>query len=187
VVVDSVSRKVRPYLYFYDIEGTLTTSKLFSSDIDHIEYGISLESGTHYVSLHGNYDEWSRQPYYIRFESDTMDPTEWNDDTTHAYRLELGEAVYGAIYPYGDHDYYRFELQKPDTVAISVDSVSSKVRLYVSLLDAEATEITYSYKAAGEDSSIRRHLEQGVYFVVISDNWDDAISGRRHRLLVSRD
>ncbi len=186
VVVDSISSQVSPYITRYDSEGTRLYYRSYQKGVQCIEHGLSAQAGVHYISLNAGYNQKSyTQPYYIQFLADTTDPTEWNDDTAHAYTLAFGDTVYGAIYPETDVDYYRFSLAQDDTVLIAVDSVSSKTNLTVHLLDNEATQIKYEYEYAGKSISLRRFLSTGEYFIWIEDEFHDGISGRRHRISVN--
>lgn len=178
--VDSVSSKIDPQFDLYDIEGTSLLSRYFSAG-QNIDFSKSLHSGTYYVRLTDHWDsDWSRTQYFLNVSKDMTDSTEWNDDSSSAYPISMGTLVSAAIYPVGDVDYYRFTVSSPDTIVVSIDSVSSKTNLDSRIRDSEFTSISYLNKAAGESHEHRLYLTPGMYYLAVWDHWDDDVSGRNH-------
>jgi hypothetical protein len=172
-LIDSLSTKTdfNAFFSFLDFEGTrINYNYLTSGQLNTLVY--SLQKGTYFLQLNDISDDAASElRYSIKAVKDTTDPTEWNDDTTHAYPISNGEIIKAAIIPANDADYFKFTLEQADTVHFSVDSISSKLssfQMYV--YDSELTVITHAYDDENRILRCKKFLNPGQYFVKLGCN-----------------
>lgn len=190
VALDSFSTKTNfnAEIDLLDFEGTRISYKYITSG-DQNTIGYSLKRGTYYFQINDRLDDASSElPYKISVSKDTLDKTEWNDDTAHAFQMALGDTAKATIFPNADVDYFRFEVTQADTIRFSVDSISSKLpsfRLY--LFDEELVSLGSAYDDDQGGLRYKKYLMPGQYYVKIysGQSWDGEFSDKRYYFTVS--
>ncbi len=158
-----------------DFEGTQIDYKYITSGVSNI-FGYSLKKGTYYFQIYDVYgDASSELRYKFSVSKDTTDPTEWNDDTAHAYQAALGDTMKATMFPVADIDFFKFTVGQADTIRFSVDSISSKLPSFqMYLFDKELVGLGSANDDGQGSLRYKKYLVPGQYFIKIFSGytWD---------------
>ncbi len=185
--VDSISNRLNPALQFFDFEGTpLRAFPLLNINSSRIDTGYSLKAGTYYVSVSHSYSLYrpgnSLLPYLLQIAEYLGDSCEWNNDTAHATPTAMGLAIEGNIWPKDDIDCFRFTCTSDTTITVSIDSISSKIRMVLAIHDHEDTKLKENTGRFGETIKYSASLKAGQYFLKLSSSYDSQPSERLYQL-----
>lgn len=144
---------------------------------------VGLPAGTYYLKITDTDYYTSYQPYsfIIEFTPASDWETEFNDSHGTADSIVKGTTVYGSHMKDEDIDFYKFTLDKADSIGITFnhekyddDYTWWKVYLY----DANMEEVTsYSYKANSDTvSQFQVMLEEGTYYIAVKDVYADYLT-----------
>lgn len=172
------------YLEILDHEGVPVYNYLANLG-ESIREGVSLLKGNYFLRLKDGYDDaFSDLPYTFGVFEYNIDTCEWNDNFENAKQIEIGSTICGNIYPIKDLDYYTFLLTDSQTISINIDSVSSKIDMYVELYNAEKVLVNSKLGLVGSSLEMTHNATAGRYYLMLKDGYNSAHSEKLYYLKV---
>ena len=132
--------------------------------------------GDYMVLVQQYYDnQASPEPTTLLVERTVIaDPFEPNDDEASARRIRSGEEVRGYVFPMADHDCYRFAMERPGWIRLTMPP--SDLWRYVELRDEEGKVLAGPSGGIGAPLEHGHQLPAGRYTLTVRQYYDNALS-----------
>ncbi|MFC1621580.1 hypothetical protein ACFL2G_04690 [Candidatus Omnitrophota bacterium] len=114
--------------------------------------------------------------------------TEPNNDFDTATEVSPDAIVQGAIYDYGDEDYFKIQVESASQLTLSLSNVPDELTPHIIIHDVAGNWISNTAAFAGED--IEHFLEitvPGEYFIHLKDKYNNCSSQEEYALGISLD
>ncbi|MBU1043858.1 MAG: gliding motility-associated C-terminal domain-containing protein [Candidatus Omnitrophica bacterium] len=122
----------------------------------------------------------------VSLELLVTDEVEPNDSFAQANNLGINSLMNGAIADLGDIDYYRFTVDSPGILNVSLTNVPANINAAVVIYDSIYSMKTSQGAGYGSDIVINYEVaSSGVYYVSIFDSGNDGISASLYDLKVT--
>jgi hypothetical protein len=168
-----------------DKEGVTLKYGLRTGDSISIDY--LAKPGDYHLRIESGLSEVSEKVFSFIIKMDSKDTLEWNNDTSNAVSMVLGQNYRGTIFPVKDEDFYRLKVDSNIIMRFLIDSVSLNVNMELSLYDFEFTNLATWGVTSGELNQIGYSLKAGTYYAVLGDKWSDRSSEIQYSFSVRKD
>jgi len=137
---------------------------------------LDLERGDYFVHLHAYYDREASETSHVLRVTRQVGPDPWepNDAPDAARRLRDGEEARGTIFPLADRDHYRFSLERPGRVRLSIPAMDVWRRL--ELFDGAGQRLTEASGSVGQPLELVCQLAPGSYVALVRQYYDRGCS-----------
>ncbi len=138
-------------------------------------YFIKMRDYTTYAGywLGGQYSKYSEDEFYVKFNFiEEFDPHEPNYDVENAVEVEFGEEYESAIYPRGDEDWFKVNVEEQGYLQVQTRNVPDELELqaYFAVYDEYAEEPVEVIKDKANIPVEIAVTEPGEYYIVLSDD-----------------
>lgn len=161
------------YMELEDVEGTILASAITSQGLDDSLY-YSADVGSYYLKIQDLYHrDSSASSMNLMVVLDSVDTFETNNIQANAKYIDFDNSYYSKTMPLSDVDYFTFSLSQPNIVILNIDSVSSRLQLYVELQNSEGVLVTsITAPDAGSPIVLPKSLLAGNYYYKFKSNYD---------------
>lgn len=184
--LDSIPSNLSLVVKLQDAEGSQLNSVDLSKGIDTAVLGYQLKAGSYSFVVS---EDWSSnssdKPFKVALHKYLVDSLEYNNDLVSAKEVQLGQSFKGNIWPAGDIDFYRVQIADTGTYQLLVDSISSKINLRYSVLDAEGTQLTNAELTSGVGRSIK-FAKPGSYYFKFESYWSSGFAEKLHTIMLKK-
>ncbi len=141
-------------------------------------YFIKMRDYTQYADaywLGGQYSKYSEEEFYVKFNFvEEFDPNEPNYDVENAVKAEFEKEYESAIYPRGDQDWFKVNVEEQGYLQVQARNVSDDLSLRVHFADydeyrSEPVQIIRDKESLPTAMAV---VEPGDYYIVLSDDRD---------------
>ena len=140
---------------------------------ENAELNIGLPKGIYYLEIAYGNGEYNDTPYSFDLsltESDFYEK-EVNNTTKNANHIELNQKYQGFLGDYTDKDYYKFEVENPGKLNLSISNILS-TELGASIYDQNGNKLesirTTRSSTAKENAVLNIGLPKGIYYLEIA-------------------
>ncbi|MFK2825557.1 S-layer homology domain-containing protein [Bacillus sp. B190/17] len=164
------------YVRVYDSQGT--TLNTFNTEYGSFANGntkdqIGLPAGTYYVRI-SNYTGASGIPYTfnLQYEESNLYEQEANNNVQSATSMKVNNVYKGVLSSSSDDDYYKFTLDKPGNVSITMPNLTNS-SWDVNVYNSQGTNLNRFYTDYGSfatgDKKDQIGLPAGTYYIRVSN------------------
>lgn len=164
------------YMELQDIE-LQRIADAFGSKGNNVDFYYSAKPGIYYLMIKDGYNsDYSTQEMKLSIQIDANDIYEYNNDTLHAAPINFNVNHKASILPLKDEDYFSIEISAPQYVKFNIDSVSSKINMYLEILNFEGVKEYEHLESLGNSVNECFGLSKGKHFILIKDGYNDNCS-----------
>ncbi|MBC8415714.1 MAG: hypothetical protein H8E11_04720 [Candidatus Cloacimonetes bacterium] len=146
------------------------------------------EAGTYYFAIIDNYnDRESKEPIQIKVDFiPEFDAGEPNNTPENATSVEFGTTVKPAIFPTGDHDWYKVKVEKQGYIMVKSKDVIGDItpEIYYAIYDEWANPKIQNIRNWHKLPDACAVTEPGEYYIYLHDDYDDRSSETAFSFLV---
>ena len=109
-------------------------------------------------------------PYEVKLNIDNGDVYECNNSRIEATDYIVGSSINSSIYPRGDIDFYKFDLDRSGNLSILITDIDPDLRLSFKLYDSNGSLISGISSAQSNGNPLERHFQlcdNGIYYFSI--------------------
>lgn len=164
------------YMELQDIESQKIVD-IFGSKGNPVDFYYNAKPGIYYLMIKDGYNsDYSSQEMNLSIQIDSNDIYEYNNDTLHAAPIDFNVNHKISILPLKDEDYFSIEINTPQYVKFKIDSVSSKINIYLEILNFEGVKEYEHLENLGKSVNECFGLLKGKHFILIKDGYNDNCS-----------
>jgi len=174
----NVDKDFTPNIIIYNSQKrAIASTAAFSGQ--EIQYSLEIsDTGIYYVMLKDRYNGFSSHKEYnldINLVQG-VDEYEPNPDFKTAKAIDIRKTISPTIFPAGDEDYFKFNLEEKGILYVKMQDVPSGLRPSLKIYDSNAKLISQKGGSDGEVVGLEGEIEKaGTYYLLIRD-WYSSFS-----------